>query len=133
MLEKIPVSQDLDGRGPIHDLVVHFYREVALDDLLGPVFAEVAETDWAEHIPKLIDYWCRVLLGTPGYDGRILAAHQRVHDEQAFDVELFDRWYELFVASVDAGWAGPCADQAKEHAARMSGVLSRRLLGTSSP
>ena len=52
----------------VHALVVDFYREVAFDDLLGPMFGEVAEVDWATHIPKLIDYWCRVLLGQPGYE-----------------------------------------------------------------
>jgi hemoglobin len=123
--------RDLDGRGPIHDLVPHFYREVALGDLLGPVFGEVAEVDWAEHIPRLIDYWCRVLLGTPGYDGRILGAHERVHAEQPFDDELFARWSELFVASVDSSWSGPYADAAKGHAAHMADVLSRRLTGCS--
>ena len=60
---------DLDSRTEIHDLVVAFYREVALDDLLGPVFGEVVEVDWSVHIPKLIDYWCRVLLREPCYDG----------------------------------------------------------------
>ena len=56
---------DLGGRGDIHDLVVRFYREVVFDDLLAPMFGEVAEVDWAEHIPKLIDFWARVLLGDP--------------------------------------------------------------------
>ncbi|HSP02394.1 MAG TPA: group III truncated hemoglobin, partial [Acidimicrobiales bacterium] len=91
---------DLDDRAAIHDLVVHFYREVAFDDLLGPVFGEVAEVDWAQHIPRLIGYWCRVLLGDPSYDGRILKAHERVDAQQPFDAELFDRWYRLFVESV---------------------------------
>ena len=59
---------DLDSRAKVHALVVDFYREVAFDDLLGPMFGEVAEVDWATHIPKLIDYWCRVLLGQPGYE-----------------------------------------------------------------
>ncbi len=121
--------QDLDTRGAIHDLVVHFYREVAFDDLLGPVFGEVAEVDWAEHIPRLIDYWCRVLLGHTGYDGRILAAHARIHAEQPFDAALFDRWYRLFTESVDSGWAGTYADRAKRHAAHMVGVITRRLTG----
>ena len=107
--------------------MIRFYREVAFHDLLGPVFGEVAEVDWAEHIPRLIDYWCRVLLGTPGYDGRILNAHQRIHDQQPFDAELFHRWHELFVTSVDSSWSGPYADTAKHHAAHMLGVLSRRL------
>ena len=121
--------QDLDTRAEVHDLVVRFYREVVFDDLLGPVFGEVAETDWPVHIPKLIDYWCRVLFGEPGYDGRIVAAHRRVHDVERFHEDLFDRWYLLWVATVDAFWEGPCADRAKSHAARIATALARQLLG----
>jgi hemoglobin len=121
---------DLGTRTQIHDLVVRFYREIVFDDLLGPVFEEVAEVDWSTHIPKLIDYWCRVLLGEPGYDGYILHAHQEVHEIESFRPELFDRWYLLFVEAIDAGWRGPIAERAKAHAARMAGVLSGRLLET---
>ena len=47
---------DLVSRADIHDLVVEFYREVVFDDLLAPFFGEVAEVDWSQHIPRLIDY-----------------------------------------------------------------------------
>ena len=120
-------SRDLDCRTEIHDLVVHFYREVAFDDLLGPVFGEVAEVDWSTHIPKLIDYWCRVLLGERGYDGLFFGAHRRVHDQQGFEPALFDRWLQLFVGSVDARWEGPGAERAKRHAVRMAESLARQL------
>jgi hemoglobin len=122
------VRRDLDSRAQIHDLVVAFYREVVLDVLLGPVFEEVAEVDWSVHIPKLIDYWCRVLLGQPGYDGHLLAPHQDVHERGPFRPELFDRWYRLFAASIEARWEGPIADRAKTHAARMAATLARRIL-----
>ena len=78
--ERITIST---SRTEIHDLVVGFYREIVFDELLEPVFGEVAEVDWAIHIPKLIDYWCRVLLRQPGYEGSILEAHQHVHDLKA--------------------------------------------------
>ena len=122
-------SGDLDHRGDIHDLVVHFYREIVFDDLLGPVFEEVAEVDWGVHIPRLIDYWCRVLLGQPGYDGVILAAHRSVHDVGAFRLEHFDRWHSLWVQSIDAQWAGAVAERAKRHAGRVAATLARQLLG----
>jgi hemoglobin len=121
-------KRDLDTRGQIHDLVVRFYREIAFDDLLGPVFEEVAEVDWSTHIPRLIDYWARVLLREPGYDGFILGPHRRVHDTEPFGVEHFDRWYRLFVDVVDAGWRGPVAERAKSHAARTARMLARQLL-----
>lgn len=120
---------DLDSRSRIHDLVVDFYRVVAMDDVLGPVFNEVAEVDWAEHIPKLIDYWCRVLLREPGYDGYILRAHQRVAAVEPFRSEMFDRWFHLFVEAVDREWRGPTAQRAKEHAAQIAGMLSRQVAG----
>lgn len=128
MPEAVEVLPDLDTRTEIHDLVIRFYREIVFDDLLGPVFGEVAEVDWSLHLPKLIDFWCRVLLGHPGYDGYVLGAHQHVNELEAFTGELFDQWYLLFVASVDEGWRGPNAEKAKAHAARIAAVLARRLI-----
>jgi hemoglobin len=120
---------DLDTRSAIHDLVVAFYREVVFDDLLAPVFEEVAETEWAVHIPRLIDYWCRILLGHRGYRGALLDAHREVHRRDPFRDEHFDRWYELWVSSIDARWRGPRAEQAKAHAAATARLISRRLRG----
>ncbi|HVX23413.1 MAG TPA: group III truncated hemoglobin [Acidimicrobiales bacterium] len=122
---------DLRSRAAIHDLVVAFYREIVMDDLLAPVFEEVAEVDWAVHIPLLIDYWCRVLLGHEGYQGAILAAHRHLHDRQPLSVDHFERWYTLWVLAVDARWAGPGAEKAKGHAAKIAATLARRLLGVS--
>jgi hemoglobin len=137
MLEELPgvvergshPLPDLDNRCEIHDLVIDFYREVALDPDLGHVFGEVAEVDWAEHIPRLIDYWARVLLGDPSYDGYILRPHARVHELEALQLCHFDQWIRLFDACVDARWSGPNAERAKDHADRMAATLARRLLG----
>jgi hemoglobin len=123
---------DLDDRSAIHDLVVAFYREVVFDELLAPVFTEVAEVDWSEHIPKLIDFWCRVLLGEPGYRGAVLAAHLRIHDLEPLRIEHFDRWHSLWVDTIDARWRGPIANLAKDHAARIGASLAHRLFDTAS-
>jgi hemoglobin len=119
---------DLARRADVHDLVVGFYREIVFDELLEPVFGEVAEVDWSAHIPRLIDYWCRVLLDEVGYRGAIVTAHRHVHDLEAFRIEHFDRWYSLWAGCVDAGYAGPVADKAKRHAARIGASLARQLL-----
>ena len=119
---------DLRSRADIHELVVSFYREVIFDEVLGPMFEQVARVDWSVHIPKLTDYWCRVLLGEPGYEGRMLGPHQRVHALESFRPEMFDRWYNLFVEALDRDWRGPMVERAKFHAATIGGNLSRRLL-----
>ena len=119
---------DLSSRSAIHDLVVGFYREIVFDEVLNPVFSEAVEVDWSVHIPKLIDYWCRVLLGEPGYAGSVLGAHRHVHDLTSLDTDHFDRWYSLWVRAIDDNWTGPIADRAKEHAARIGGTLARHVL-----
>lgn len=131
--ELTTTRRDLDDRAQVHDLVVGFYRELVFDDLLAPVFDEVAEVDWTRHIPKLIDYWCRVLLNEKGYDGFLLGAHREVHEREAFRAEHFERWYALWVESIDARWEGPLADTAKRHAAKVAGILSRQLTGADWP
>jgi hemoglobin len=120
-------DDDLGTRRSIHDLVVGFYRELVMDDLLAPVFEEVAEVDWSTHIPLLIDYWCRILLGHDGYQGALLAAHQHVHQREPLTAAHFDRWYTLWATAVDERWRGPYADKAKRHAAKIAGTLAHRL------
>lgn len=121
---------DLDTRSRIHDLVVYFYREIVFDEFLDYVFEDVAQVDWNSHIPRLIDYWCGVLLRQPGYDGMMLAAHEEVHELDSFTVEHFDTWFRMWVRCVDEMAAGPLAEKAKAHAANMARIMSRRLLGT---
>jgi hemoglobin len=124
---------DLDRRAANHDVVVRFYREVVFDEVLAPVFDEVVEVDWAVHIPKLIDYWCYVLLGETGYDGALLAAHRHVHQLGPVRLGHLDRWYALWASSIDTGWSGPQAERAKEHARRIGTSRARRLLGVAWP
>ena len=91
-----PPSKDLDTPDDVAELVRRFYADVAQDDLLGPMFNDVAQVDWAEHLPKLTAFWCRALLGIPGYVGNPFQAHAHIHSQQPFTVEHFERWLSLF-------------------------------------
>src|SRR3546814_11834983 len=101
------LRRDLDDRAQIHDAVVAFYREIVFDDLLAPVFDEVADVDWALHIPKLIDYWCRVLLGEAGHAGSILGPTAVVAGVEPFRAAPFDRWDGLWVRASVSRRRGP--------------------------
>jgi hemoglobin len=123
-----PVRVDLDSVERIDDMVRAFYRHVAVDGLLGPVFAH-AEVDWASHVPNLCDFWAWQLLGVRGYEGSPLRAHAPAHAHTPFTPELYGRWLELFEATVDAGYAGPVAAAAKQRARRMARAMRRVLDG----
>lgn len=120
---------DLDSPEQIAEMVRRFYQDVAQDDLLGPVFEDVAGVDWAEHLPKITAFWCRMLLGEHGYDGNPLEAHRRIDALEPFTAEMFVRWLELFHETVELGWDGPHVDQAKRLAARVARVHSQQLRG----
>ena len=103
---------DISTRDDLQRLVVDFYRDVAMDDVLGPIFA-AARVDWSVHIPKLTDFWAWQLLGEAVYERNPLRAHEPVHTRTPFGDEHYQRWLELFETSVDDSFAGPVAEMAK--------------------
>lgn len=122
-------GRDLDDEVEIAELVRRFYADVAQDDLLGPIFEDVAHVDWVEHLPKLTAFWCRILLSKPGYEGNPFRAHLEVHRRSPFTSGHFERWLDLFHDEVDLGWSGPVAEQAKAFARRVAAVHAKQLVG----
>jgi hemoglobin len=112
----------------IDEMVRRFYADVAQDDLLGPMFNDVAKVDWSEHLPKLSAFWCRALLGIPGYQGNPFRAHSVVHDKRAFTAAHFERWLSLFHETLDLGWVGPNAQRAAALADNVARVHSSQLI-----
>jgi hemoglobin len=121
---------DLDDPAEIAEMVRRFYADVAQDDILGPMFNDVAHVDWAEHLPKLTAYWCRALLSQPGYEGNPYRAHREVHARCAFERKHFERWLDLFHETLDLAWTGPKVEQAKALARKVAFVHSKQLLAT---
>jgi hemoglobin len=122
-------GRDLDDPVEIAEMVRRFYADVAQDDLLGPMFTDVARVDWSEHLPKLTAFWCRVLLSQPGYDGNPYQAHLRVHARRPFTRAHFERWLDLFHETIEMGWDGPKAEQAKALARKVALVHSKQIIG----
>ncbi len=121
-------TRDLDAPDEIAEMVRRFYADVAQDDLLGPMFEEVAQVDWAEHLPKLTAFWCRALLGLPGYQGNPFRAHLHIHEQRAFTTAHFERWLSLFHDTVELGWRGPIADHALAMAEQVARVHHHQLV-----
>lgn len=122
-------DRDLETPEEIAELVRRFYADVAQDDLLGPMFNDVAHVDWAEHLPKLTAFWCRALLSLPGYEGNPYRSHQRIDALSRFTRLHFERWLDLFHETLDLGWHGAKVDQAKALACKVAMVHSKQIVG----
>ena len=122
-------ARDLDSPEEIDEMVRRFYADVAQDDLLGPVFNDVAKVDWSEHLAKLASFWCRALLGITGYSGNPFHTHLLIHNKRAFTPAHFERWLSLFHETLELGWTGPNARRAAALADNVARVHSRQLIG----
>lgn len=123
-------GRDLDDPDEIFEMVTRQYVDVVQDDLLAPYFTfGPGFIDWQAHILQVTDYWCHVLLFTQGYEIDTIDHHHRIHREHAFTPELFDRWLDVFVETVESGWTGPTADIAVKRATGMAWAMAQRLLG----
>lgn len=77
----------------IATLVDRFYGRIREDALLSPVFSGVIGDNWPEHLAKLTDFWCSVLMAARRYKGNPMMAHVAIPQ---MDQRHFDRWIELW-------------------------------------
>lgn len=113
-------DRDIATPEDVAEMVRAFYRRVYADDLLRPLFQDVAGVDLEEHLPKMNRFWETVLFGTPGYRGDPLLAHRQLDRLSRLNECHFLRWIGLFNLTVDELFRGPGADRAKRAAMRIS-------------
>lgn len=111
---------DIASRGDIARLVNTFYDRVRGDELIGPIFDDVARVDWAAHLPKMYDFWESVLFGKAGFKGNPLAVHRALARLTPLTSREFSRWVLLFHGTVEDLFEGPVAEEAKHRAARIA-------------
>ena len=118
---------DLDSREHIEAFVDRFYASLLQDERLAPIFLEVAAVDLAIHLPHIKDYWCKLLLGEQGYRRHTMNIHRQLHGKQALVAADFQRWLELFNATLDTGFAGERPERARQVAASIAANMASSL------
>ena len=119
---QIPPSRDISDGDDVALVVRRIYQAAIPGPLLGRLF-EVGGIQWDSHIPLIISFWERELLGQPGYAGSVARAHVPVMEDAGFGGAALDRWVELFSETVDEDFVGPVAEHAKARAGQVAGVL----------
>lgn len=102
----------LETREDIQLLVTEFYAKVRKDNFIGPIFNDMAKVNWDEHLPKITNFWCDLLLEEESYFGRPFPPHLK------FDLQPshFERWLTLFCQTVDENFHGLKAEEVKNRA-----------------
>jgi hemoglobin len=104
---------DLDTRERVERFVDAFYARVLVDPVLAPIFLDIAGIELDVHLPHIKDYWCKLLLGETGYKRHTMNIHRQLHLKHELSSTDFERWLQLFEATVEESFQGPGADRAK--------------------
>lgn len=125
-------DHDIRDRTDIARLVTEFYRRAFADDLLGPIFVDIARMDLAAHLPIMCDFWETVLLRAGTYRRNAFTVHVGLHQRaelgaDGLTAEMFARWLALWSATVDDLFTGPVAEHANLQATRIGASIHRRL------
>jgi hemoglobin len=101
-------------------MVNSFYDKVKVDPLLGPVFSHV---DWPNHLPIMYNFWSSMLLGDRSYAGNPLQKHLPLK----INTQHFERWLQLFKATIDENFAGEKANETKMRAESMAAIFQFKM------
>ncbi len=122
------VKKDITNRRDIEMLVAEFYERVKADELIGPVFTEVARINWEKHLPLMCDFWENAILLTGSYQGNPMDLHTHLHKAMPLLLVHFQKWNQLFINTVDDLFKGENALLAKQRALKISEVLQSKIL-----
>ncbi len=114
---------DITTLDDIKLLVDSFYSTVQKDTFIGPIFNEKIGNRWPEHLEKMYRFWQTILLEVHSYSGSPFPPHKHL----PVDKEHFDRWMEIFVATVNTLFEGPIADEAKMRAKNMAEMFNYKI------
>lgn len=121
------MKKDIQSREDLNLLVRSFYDKLLVDDVVGYLFTKVIDLDLEAHFPRLVDFWEVQLLQSGRYEGNPMKVHLDLHQIEKLTKAHFDRWLELFNATVDAHFRGPKAHLAKERALSIATVMQIKI------
>ncbi|GAB3990617.1 hypothetical protein GCM10028807_18170 [Spirosoma daeguense] len=121
------IKKTLDSPEAIKFLVDSFYEKVQADPFIGPVFTDVAQVDWAAHLPKMYAFWESIILGNNRYDGHPFRPHLIVNQQHTLTTAHFERWLHLFYKTLAENFTGETAEQVRQRATQIALVWSRKL------
>lgn len=117
------LKTDISDLEDIKLLVDTFYGHVREDSMLAGIFNSKLENRWSEHLEKMYRFWQTVLLEEHTYHGSPFVPHAKL----PIDQEHFDRWIQLFTATVESFFEGPVASRAIWQGQRMAEMFQSKL------
>ncbi|SFE36763.1 group III truncated hemoglobin [Spirosoma endophyticum] len=117
----------LDSPEAVRFLVDSFYKKVQADTFIGPIFTDVAQVDWSNHLPKMYAFWESLILGNNAYDGHPFRPHLVINQKHTLTIDHFERWLQLFSETITENFTGEAAEQVRQRATQIALVWNNKL------
>lgn len=114
------------NRESITQLVTRFYDDVRADGVLGTTFEAVLGGRWAAHLPRMVEFWSTVTLGSRSFTGNVFASHMAVPGVTPLH---FKRWLQLWTSHTQALFDRNTARQLQDVASGIARNLYRGYFG----
>ncbi len=103
---------DIQNKNDVALLVDLFYKKAIPDSIIGHFFTTAVQISWAVYIPIIIAFWDGILFGDSEYNGNIMLKHIELNRLSQLEPTHFDRWLQLWAASIKENFNGPKAEEA---------------------
>ncbi|MEO1628062.1 MAG: group III truncated hemoglobin [Bacteroidota bacterium] len=120
-------KRDIQDREDIAQLLASFYEKMLKDELMKPIFIDLANIDLNKHLPILCDFWENVLFQSGNYQRNAMKFHLEIHLQHPLEEKHFGRWLSHFEETLQESFEGPKARQALERAHSIAGIMQLRI------
>ncbi|HMP31292.1 MAG TPA: group III truncated hemoglobin [Saprospiraceae bacterium] len=131
MNQKVYASEmmrDIEEKKDIILLIDRFYDKVKEDQVIGYFFNDVAKVNWETHLPKMYEFWSKVVFSTGDYNGNPMSVHQAVHHQSTMTEDHFKHWVNLFHDTVDELFTGENAQLIKSRSATIAAIMVSKVV-----
>ncbi len=115
--------EEIKNIADIKCLVDAFYGKIRKDELLSPIFNQIIQDRWSQHLEKMYRFWQTVLLKEHTYYGSPFLPHAHL----PVDKKHFDHWLALFYETLDEHFKGEKANEAKWRAEKMAEMFYTKI------
>ncbi len=121
------MNTEIQTREDVVLLVNTFYSKIKSNDLLGPIFSDIARIEWDQHLPIMYSFWSSILLEEHSYRGNPMIKHILLSQKTPMTDLHFSEWLRLFVETVDQLFIGRIAEEAKVRAANIARLMLHKI------
>lgn len=120
------MKPDLNSADEIARFIDLFYEQVLEDELLKPIFVDVAKINLSQHLGHIRAYWGKLLLAEAEYQRNTMEIHRALNAKSRLTPEQFDRWLTLFIETAEHHFEGEKTSKAIRIATNIAGNMEDR-------